>query len=347
MRAALLSAAPAIVRQLATVDCQGCLLPLQSAGQRGLRTLSGCSAPAVSTTRSRSGRALIRAGRVRAGQSALRGDPYPTAERLHPRTSLFSIAPASVWSSDIPSRCVRCVSDTTLPPPPAFPVYSLPLPPRSARFVSDLLFTPPALRPWVEYRSDIHSPLLVDHANLLLALSHVTPAAKRKRRLRHLAEVTYTQQRRSQSADELSALEVRARRAIDGALLSGGGRLTPLPGWTAADVLAVRCVRGERGRQHLRWPHPRISHHQLKMVDVIERHRAHRDSSEAEQRRQTALQRRARAAGVKAWKLERMERGYVSPAKWRVPRHLRWLMWKRQHARRASNNITVEEATGP
>lgn len=201
--------------------------------------------------------------------------------------------------------------------------------------MSDLLFTPAALRPWPAFTSDIHCPLLVDHANLLLALAHLTPSQKGKRRLRHAAAVTFEQQKGNNSAEQLSAMEVRARRAIDGALRGGGGRLTPLPGWMPHDVLSVRSVRGERGRQHMRWRHPRFTHHQLKMVDVIERHRAYRDSSEHEQQRERQQHETARLTGSKGWKVERSEKGYVSPAKWRVPGHLRWLMWKRRQARQA------------
>ena len=84
----------------------------------------------------------------------------------------------------------------------------------------------------------------------------------------------------------------------------------------------------------MRWTHPRFSHHQLKMVDVIERHRAYRDSSESEQQRERQQHERAAAVGGK-----RVEGGASRarlcqpPAKWRVPGHLRWLMWRRSQAR--------------
>ena len=240
-------------------------------------------------------------------------------------------------SSSLPTLCRRCVADSTLPPPPCFPVLSRPLTGRSARLVSDLLFTPAALRLWPSYSSDINCPLLVDHANLLLALAHLTAARKGKRRLRHAAAVTFEQQRRPLSVEQLTAVEWRARRAIDGALRASGSRLTPLPGWTQQDVLAVRAVRGERGRQHLRWPHPRFTHHQLKQVDMIERDRARRDASELERERERQQHRTAEqvGGGLKAWQVELAERGSVSPAKWRVPRHMRWLLWKRSQARQA------------
>ena len=256
----------------------------------------------------------------------------PAVNRRSVAASTHS-ASTPLLSTEIATICCRCAADFTLPPPPPFPVLSPPLPRRSARFVSDLHFTPRALRTWPAYTSNIHCPLLVDHANLLLALAHLTAARKAKRRLRHMAAVTYVEQQRHNSVEQLSAMEVRARQAIDGALRGGGGRLTPLPGWNQQEVLAVRSARGQRGRQHLRWPHPRFTHHQLKMVDIIERHRAYRDSSEQEKEREAQQHQYANSVGTKAWKLEKAERGYVSPAKWRVPRHLRWLMWKRQQAR--------------
>ena len=202
--------------------------------------------------------------------------------------------------------------------------------------MSDLLFTPSSLRPWPVFSASIQCPLLVDHANLLLALAYLTPGSKRRRRLRHMAAVTYERQQLALSADELSAVEAKARRAIDGALRgAGGGRLTPLPGWTQQNVLDVRAARGEQGRQHLRWPHPRFSHHQLRMVDVIERSRARRDSSEAAKQREQQQREYAKSVGLKAWKVERAEQGFVSPCKWRVPGHLRWLMWQRSRLRQA------------
>ena len=255
------------------------------------------------------------------------------SQQLSPALPASSAPP--LLSTDIPTLCSRRAADFTLPPPPPFPIVSPPLSPRAARFVSDLLFTPSSLRPWPVFSASIQCPLLVDHANLLLALAYLTPGSKRRRRLRHMAAVTYERQQLALSADELSAVEAKARRAIDGALRgAGGGRLTPLR--LDAAERAGRAGSARRAGQAA----SSVAPSPLQPPPAADGGRDRAEQSETRLERgsqaaRAAAAEYAKSVGLKAWKVERAEQGFVSPCKWRVPGHLRWLMWQRSRLRQA------------